>query len=47
MHLIKQWRKIKKIFNKDLLNNKDKLDYVSKKNNISIDSLKNIFAKQP
>ena len=32
--------KNQKIFNKDLLNNKDRLDYVSKKNNISIDSLK-------
>ena len=35
--------KNQKIFNKDLLNNKDRLDYVSKKNNISIDSLKNIL----
>ena len=39
----KTMEKNQKIFNKDLLNNKDRLDYVSKKNNISIDSLKNIL----
>ena len=35
--------KNQKIFNRDLLNNKEKLEYISKKNNISIDSLKNIL----
>ena len=35
--------KNQKIFNRDLLNNKERLEYISKKNNISIDSLKNIL----
>ena len=35
--------KNQKIFNRDLLNNKEKLEYISKKNNIPIDSLKNIL----
>ncbi len=35
--------KNQKIFNRDLLNNKERLEYISKKNNIPIDSLKNIL----
>jgi len=35
--------KNQKIFNRDLLNNKERLEYISKKNNITIDSLKNIL----
>ena len=37
--------KNQKIFNRDLLNNKERLEYVSRKSNISVDSLKVILKK--